>query len=76
MSATLIRTFETFDIRWERGSTWTNFTEAEAAERIAFSVARGGDGGEVIRRTFDVRIPASMAARPPATPCIAERWES
>ena len=58
-----IRTYETFEILWsnEDGShsTWTNYDQADADATVAFAAQRGGRHGEVVRRTFEVRIPAA-----------------
>lgn len=60
-----IRTYETFSVRWDRGSVWSNYT----ADQAAALIAKGG--GTVERQTFEVRVPADMAHL--FQPGIAER---
>ena len=60
-----IRTYETFEVRWtdDEGytSTWSGYDTREAAETtVAYGAERGsGRHGEVIRKTFEARIPAA-----------------
>lgn len=68
-----IRTFETFEVRWiEEGrvvSTWTNYTR-EGAEALVRSATREG---VIVRREFEVRVPADLRHLYRGTDYIAER---
>lgn len=67
------RTFESFDIRWDRGSTWTNYdTEAEAQAVIAAS----SGGGHVERKTWEVKLHPGLLERDAYQPGIADRFEA
>jgi hypothetical protein len=73
-TTTTFRTFESFDIRWNRGSTWTNFdTAAEAQAIIDSSVARGDDGGEVVRKSFEIELDPRFVARGMYQPGVSDR---
>lgn len=60
-------TFEYFDIRWDRGSTWSPYdTAAEAQATIDFAKSKSGSTGHVVRVTFDVVVPSDFVpARSP-----------
>ena len=49
----LAREAERVDIRWDRGSIWTNFTRAEAASLIKCAVLGSGESGSIISRNDD-----------------------
>jgi len=58
MKTVEIRTYELFDIYWDRGSRWTGYqTEADAQAVIDSAAAHAGDSGRIVRRTWDVTIP-------------------
>lgn len=69
----IVRTYETFSVRWADGAQWTNFSATEAAEIVAGGCGRGRVG-EVERRTFEVELTESLAVI--ARPGIAERIEA
>lgn len=52
-----VRTYEHFDIVWDRGSRWTSYDTAEECEKILASAAsHNGGTGHVERKTFSVTI--------------------
>lgn len=57
------RAYESFSIRWDRGSTWTGYdTRAEAEATIAFAATKGsGATGWVERKTWTVEVRPEMA---------------
>ena len=50
---TVIRTYESFEIVWDRGSRWTNYGSAAEAQAI---IDGSGQAGHVHRHTFEVTI--------------------
>lgn len=53
----MLRTYETFAIRFPRGSVWSGYETAAEAEAI---VARAGEG-EIVRSTFTVEVDPRFA---------------
>jgi hypothetical protein len=49
------RTFELFDISWDRGSKWTAFDTADEAQAV---IDGSPSSGEVVRRTWEVEVTA------------------
>lgn len=69
---TTFRTYELFDIHWDRGSQWTNYdTEAEAQAVIDGC----GSSGRVVRRTWEVECHPSLLALGMYRPGVSERTE-
>jgi len=70
-----IRTYETYEIVWtgDDGSkaTWTNYDLEHAEATVRWANEHGSRHGEIVRRTFEVRIPADRAGA--YRPGIAER---
>lgn len=67
---TVTRTYESFDIAWDRGSLWTNYESAAEAQ----AVIDGSDaGGHVVRRTWEQTWPICSPLLVIARPGIAER---
>lgn len=58
-----IRTYETFEIVWHNadGSTsrWTNYDRDHAEATLRWAGDHGSRRGELVRSTFEVRVPAS-----------------
>jgi hypothetical protein len=51
--SSIIRTYESFEIVWERGSRWTNYSTAAEAQAI---IDGCGSAGTVRRHTFERTI--------------------
>jgi hypothetical protein len=58
MGMATTRTYESFDIRWADGATWTNWDSADEAQGI---IDRSTREGTVVRRTFTVQVRPDMA---------------
>lgn len=55
-STTTVRTFRTyelFDISWDRGSRWNAYDTADEAQRI---IDGSPESGTVVRRTWEVEV--------------------
>lgn len=77
MSATTFRTFESFDIVWDRGSRWTNYdTAAEAQAVIDFAGDRSGSTGHVERKTWEIKLHPDLLARDAYQPGCGDRVEA
>jgi hypothetical protein len=72
---TTIRTYEQFRIDWYEGdrkvSSWTNYTEEEADDIVAYAAEHGGRRGVVVRTTFDRVLHPDMM--PMYRPGISDR---
>lgn len=78
MTTVTIRTYETFSVRWDRGSTWSGYASAAEAQAVVDFAGRRIDepaAGVVVRETFEVRWFAGDASIIHARPGIAERFE-
>jgi hypothetical protein len=53
MATMIIRTYEWFEIVWERGSRWTNYRTAAEAQAV---IDGSGAAGTVERHTFERTI--------------------
>ena len=56
-ASTVTRTFETFSIRWDRGSTWSGYDSAAEAQAVVDFAAQHGSVGHVESRTFTAEVP-------------------
>ncbi len=72
MSTTIVRTYESFDIAWERGSTWTNYETAAEAQAV---IDGSGQAGTVVRNTWEHSWASDSPLLAIARPGIAERIE-
>lgn len=52
------RTYAIYEIRWNRGSTWSGYESRQEAEAI---LQRGDNLGQVTERTFSVDVPKGKA---------------
>lgn len=78
-SITIIRTYATYEIHWDRGSRWTGFrSAAEAQATVDFAASRpDGSIGHVVERQFTVEIPADrLGMYQPGNAGIADEVQS
>lgn len=69
-----VRTYETFEIQWGRGSRWSNYSSAaEAQAVIDGAVLRGSDRGEVVAHRFSVELDPRLEEAGMYLPGIADR---
>jgi hypothetical protein len=74
---TTYRTFESFDIAWDRGSRWTNYDSAAEAQAIIDHAATiSGQGGQVVRRTWEIKLHPGLLARGSYQPGVGDRTVS
>jgi len=60
MSTVEVRTYESFSIRWDRGSVWTSYTLEQAQATVAYA-AKQGSHGTIERYTWNVVVRPEMA---------------
>ena len=70
--ATIFRTYETFEIVWDRGSRWTGYDSAEEAQAVIDGTTHGE--GRVNRSTFEVRLHPELLGRGMYRPGLADRF--
>lgn len=59
-----IRTYETFSVRWTDGASWSGYqTDGEARATVESAEALGRRRGSVVRKAWNVVVPAADAAR-------------
>lgn len=67
---TVTRTYESFDVAWDRGSRWTNYDTAAEAQAV---IDGSPSTGKVVRNVWTHTWPADSPLLAIARPGIAEQ---